>query len=56
MTESVALNNTDTALNLISSLDNDDIIAITSGNDKESLHTCIEQSFDLTSTVKQALL
>ena len=55
MTESVALKNTDTTSNLISSLDDDDVVAITAGNDKESLHTCIEQSFDLTSTVNKLI-
>ena len=36
------------------SLDNEDVITINSGNDKESLHIHIEQWLDLTSTVKQA--
>ena len=53
MAESVAINNTNTP-DSISSPDNDDVVAINSGNDKESLHTCIEQSFDLNSKVKQA--
>ena len=54
LAESVAINNTSTTPDSISSLDDDDIVAITSGNDRESLHTHIEQSFNLTSTVKQA--
>ena len=53
LAESVAINNTNTTPGSISSPDNDDDVAITSGNDKESLNTC-EQSFNLTSTVKQA--
>ena len=52
--ESVAINNTKATTDPSSSPDNDDVVAINSGNDKESLHTCIEQSFDLTSKVKQA--
>ena len=54
MAESVALNNTSNTSDSVSSLDNEDITASTSGNDKESLHTCIEQSFNLTSSVKKA--
>ena len=54
MAESVAINNTNTTPDSMSSPDNDDIIVITSGNDEKSLHTRIEQSFDLTCTVKQA--
>ena len=54
MAESVAINNTNTTTDTSSSPDDDDVIAINPGNDKESLHTCIEQSFDLTSKVKQA--
>ena len=54
MAESVAINNSNTTTDSISSLDNDDVVAIDSGNDKESLHTHIEQSFNLTSKVKQA--
>ena len=54
MAESVAINNTNTTTDPSSSTDDDDFIAIHSGNDKESLHTRIEQSFDLTSKVKQA--
>ena len=52
--ESVALNDTNKTTDSRNSLDDEDIIAINSGNDKESLHIHIEQSFDLTSTVKQA--
>ena len=52
--ESIAINNTNTTTETGSSPDNDDVIAIHSGNDKESLHTHIEQSFNLTSRVKQA--
>ena len=52
--ESVAINNTNTTTNISSSADDDDVIAIHSGNDKDSLHTRIEQSFNLTSSVKQA--
>ena len=52
--ESVAINNTNTTVNMESSPDDDNVIAIHSGNDKESLHPCIEQSFNLTSKVKQA--
>ena len=52
--ESVAINNTKTTTDTSSSPDNDDVITINSGNDKESLHTHIEQSFNLTSRVKQA--
>ena len=52
--ESVAINNTNTTVNTGSSPDDDDDVAIHSGNDKESLHACIEQSFNLTSKVKQA--
>ena len=52
--ESVALNNTNKTTDSVSSLDNEDIITINSGNDKESLHTRIEQSFDLTSSVQKA--
>ena len=48
------INNTNTIPDSMSSPDDDDIVAISSGNDKESLHTCIEQSFDFTSKVKQA--
>ena len=54
MAESVAMNNTNNTTDSISSLDDDDVVAIYSGNDKESLHTCIEQSFNVTSKVKQA--
>ena len=54
MAESVAINNTNTTTDTSSSPDDDDVIAIHSGNDKESLHTHIEQSFNLTSRVKQA--
>ena len=52
--ESVALNNTNKNTDSVSSLDNEDVIAINAGNDKESLQICTEQAFDLTSTVKQA--
>ena len=52
--ESVAINNTNTTTDSSSSPDNDDVVTINSGNDKESLHTCLEQSFNLTSKVKQA--
>ena len=52
--ESVALNSTNKTTDSVSSLVNEDVIAINSGNNKESLHICIEQSFDLTSTVNQA--
>ena len=52
--ESVAINNTNNTTDYSSSLDDDVIVAINSGNDKESLHTCIKQSFDLTSKVKLA--
>ena len=41
--ESVAINNTNTTVTTESSPDDDDVIAIHSGNDKESLHACIEQ-------------
>ena len=54
MAESVAINNTNTTVNTGSSPDGDDVVAIHSGNDKESLHAHIEQSFNLTSKVKQA--
>ena len=54
MAESVAINNTNTTVNTGSSPDDVDVVAIHSGNDKESLHACIEQSFNLTSKVKQA--
>ena len=54
LAESVAINNTINTTDSISSSDDDDVVTIDSGNDKESLHTCIEQSFDLTSKVKQA--
>ena len=54
MAESVAINNTNTTTDTSSSPEDDDVVAINSGNDKESLHTRIEQSFDLTSKVKQA--
>ena len=54
LVESVAINNTSTTPDSISSPDDDDIIAITSGNDRKALHTHIEQSFDLTSKAKQA--
>ena len=47
--ESVVINNTNITTDSSSSPDNDDVIAINSGNDKESLHTRIEQSFNLTS-------
>ena len=46
--ESVAINNTNTTINTGSSTDDDNVITIHSGNDKESLHACIEQSFNLT--------
>ena len=52
--ESIAINNTNTTINTGSSPDDDDVVAIHSGNDKESLHTRIEESFNLTNTVKQA--
>ena len=39
--ESVAINNTNTTTDYSSSLDNDVVITINSGNDKESLHTRI---------------
>ena len=52
--ESVAIYNTNTTVNTGSSPDDDDDVAIHSGNDKESLHARIEQSFNLTSKVKQA--
>ena len=54
MTESVALNNTNKNTDSFSSLDDEDAIAINAGNDKESLHICVQQSFNLTSTIKQA--
>ena len=54
MAESVALNNTNKTTDSVSSLNDEDVIAINSGNDKESLHIHIEESSDLTSTVKQA--
>ena len=54
MAESVAINNTNTTVNTESNPDDDDAIAIQSGNDKESLHARIEQSLNLTSKVKQA--
>ena len=41
MTESVAINNTNTTINTGSSPDDDDVVAIHSGNDKESLHARI---------------
>ena len=53
--ESVALNNANKTTGSISSLSNENVITINSGNDKESLLVRIEQSFDLTSTVKQSL-
>ena len=52
MAESVALNNTNKNTDSVSSLDNEDVIAINAGNDKESLHICIDQAFDLNSTIK----
>ena len=52
--ESVALNNTNKTTDSRNSLDDEDVIAINTGNDKESLHIHIKQSFDLTITVKQA--
>ena len=52
--ESVALNNAHKTTESFSNLRDEDVIAIDSGTDKESLITRIEQSFDLTSTVKQA--
>ena len=52
--ESVAINNTNKTTESVSSLDNEDVIAIDSSNDKESLHIHIEQLFNLTTTVKQA--
>ena len=54
MAQSVAINNTNTKTDYSSSPDDDDVVTINSGNDKESLHTGIEQSFNLTSKVKQA--
>ena len=54
MAESVAINNTNTTTDTSSSPGDDDVVAIHSGNDKESLHTRIEQSFNLTNRVKQA--
>ena len=54
MAESVAINNTNTTINTGSSPDDDDVVAIHSGNDKESLHTRIEESFTLTNKVKQS--
>ena len=54
MAESVGINNTNTTTDNSSSPDDDDIVAIHLGNDKESLHARIEQSFNLTSRVKQA--
>ena len=54
LAKSVAINNTKTTPDSMSSLDDDDVITITSGNDKESLQTHIKQSLHLTSTVKQA--
>ena len=54
MAESVAINNTNTTIDTGNSPDDDDVVAIHSGNDKNSLHTRIEQSFNLTSRVKQA--
>ena len=52
--ESVALNNTNKNTDSVSSLENEDVSTINAGNNKESLHIHIEQSFNLTSTVKQA--
>ena len=52
--ESVVINNTHNTTNTGSSPDDDDDVTIHSGNDKESLHARIEQSFNLTSRVKQA--
>ena len=54
MAERVAINNTNTTVNTGSSLDDDDDVTIHLGNDKESLHACIEQSSNLTIKVKQA--
>ena len=54
MAESVAINNTNKTTGLVNNLDDEDVITINSGNDKESLQVWIEQSFNLTSTVKQA--
>ena len=53
MAESVALNNISNTSDSVSSLDDEDVVTITSGNDKESLHIHIEQSFYLTSSVKK---
>ena len=52
--ESVAINNTNKTTESVSNLENEDVIAINSVNDKESLCIRIEQLFNLTSTVKQA--
>ena len=52
--ENVVLNNTNKNTDSVRSLDNEDVITINAGNDKESLHIHIEQEFDLTSTIKQA--
>ena len=52
--ESVVINNTNTARDNSSGPEDDDVVAINSGNDRESLHARIEQSFDLTSKVKRA--
>ena len=38
LAEIVATNNTSNTPGAISSLDNDDVVVITSGNDRESLH------------------
>ena len=54
MAESVAINNTNTTTNTGSSPDDNNVVTIHSANDKESLHAHIEQSFNLTSKVKQA--
>ena len=54
MAESVAIKNTNTTTDSSSSPDDDNVLTINSGNDKESLHTHIEQSFDLTIKVKKA--
>ena len=51
--ESVAINNTNNTTDYSSSPDDDDVVTSNSGNDKESLHTRIEQLFNLTSKVKQ---
>ena len=52
--EIVALNDANKITDSKNSLDDEDVITINSDNDQESLQICIEQSFDLTSTVKQA--